>query len=88
MMNKQKKVAKTTIFVKLLLVLLICGGTITASVGLIFFLAEFTGWYIICYGLIIAIVRTEFVCIWGMDNIKAEKRGRCNRKKYRRTQMG
>lgn len=84
MLKKEKRTNKTTIIAKLLLVLFICGGTIAASVGLIFFLAEFTGWYIICYGVIIAIIRSEFVAIWGIDNIKADKRGRCNRKKYRR----
>lgn len=83
MLKKEKRTNKTTIIFKLLLVLFICGGTIAASVGLIFFLAEFTGWYIICYGVIIAIVRSEFVAIWGIDNIKADKRERC-RKKYRR----
>ena len=88
MMKKQKKKVGMSTVVKLLLVLLICGGTVAASVGIIFFLAEFTGWYIVCYGAIIAIVRAEFIAIWGIDNIRADKANRSPRKKYRRAQMG
>ena len=87
MTRKQKKVSKTSTFLKVLLVLLVCGGTIAASVGIMFLVAEFTGWYILWYGVIIALVRYEFTCIWGIDNIRADKANR-RRRRNRKAQMG
>ena len=72
-------------FFKVILTILICGGTIAASFGIMIWMVEMTGWYIFTYGLIVAIVRAEFVAIWGQGLIKTIKTEKKERHRYRRS---
>lgn len=51
---------------KALLIMLVCGLTLAAFAGIVIFLAEFTGWYIVCIGAMIATITAEARGIWNL----------------------
>lgn len=55
---------------KVILTILLWLGTLAAGIGIMIFFAEFTVFYLICYGIILAVMRYEFKCIWDKGPIE------------------
>lgn len=80
MYNKTKRTGVST-WIRVLLIAMVCSGITAAFITITAFVAEFTGWFVICIGLYIGTVTTVARAMWhGLDGTTHSSR----RPRYRR----
>ena len=80
MYNKQRSSGVAT-WIRILLILMVCGGITAAFITIIAFVAAFTGWFVCCIGLYVFTVITVAKAMWhGLDGSSRRSR----RPRYRR----